>query len=59
MEKAENVMENFMKKLDDSEFEKETLPDDGPDMNDVFVNERTNAYKQMLGSGVIDEVLND
>lgn len=59
MTEANVVMDNFMKRLAEDGFKKENQPNDGPQINDEFVDAQVLAFSNLLKSGIIDAALNE
>lgn len=57
MTKAKNIMDDFMKKFCSDEFERENLPNKGPQMDDAFVEKQLASYSKLLKSGIIEAAL--
>lgn len=57
MTKANEVMDIFMKRLSNGEFEKENLPNDGPNIDTEFIEEKMQSYAMLLQSGIVSEAL--
>lgn len=59
MKNACEVMDNFMKKLENNKFPKETqIQENGPDITKEFVEEQAELYAGLLqNGGIIDAVV--
>ena len=57
MTDANEVMDLFMKRLSNGEFEKENLPNDGPEINADFIEEKLRSYSMLLKTGIVSAVL--
>ncbi len=59
MKVANEVMEDFMKKLGMDEYKKEYRPNRGPEINENFVNEQVMSYSRLLKSDIMKVVMDD
>lgn len=57
MTKANEVMDNFMKKLGNGVYKKENQPNDGPVFDEGFVAAQLKSYSDLLDSNIISDVL--
>ena len=48
MTDANEVMDLFMKRLSNGEFEKENLSNDWPEINDDFIEKKLRSYSMLL-----------
>ena len=56
MKKSEEIMNEFLTKLESNEFKKENLPNSGNTMTDEYVTAQVSAYSDFLKSGAGDEI---
>lgn len=54
MTNASIFMDEFMRKLENNEFQKENQPNNGPDLDDSFVKQQLASYVRVLKSGIMD-----
>ena len=59
MVEASAVMERFMEKLRNNEFEKENQPNNGPDINSEFIKKQLDSYSGLIKSGLLEDVLSE
>lgn len=59
MKDAKVVMERFMKKLSEDGFKKENQPNNGPDIDEEFINTQVESYSALLGSGIVELALGE
>jgi hypothetical protein len=57
MIEAKVAMERFMARLSNGEFKKENQPNDGPEIDEDFINAQLQTYSNLLKSGIIENVL--
>lgn len=57
MTEAGVVMEQFMGKLGNHEFEKENQPNNGPEISPEFIEEQLQSYSRLLKSGIVEAAL--
>lgn len=57
MTDANVVMDQFMKRLSDNGFKKENQPNDGPDIDEKFIEKKLQSYSSLLKSGIIEAAL--
>lgn len=55
MLEAKDVMDNFMKKLDESNLRKENVLCGEQDMTSAFVNEQLRSYSKLLKLGIMQQ----
>lgn len=53
------IMNNFMKKLEADEYQKENRSNNGPEINLEFIKEQLMSYSKLLESGIIDVALGE
>ena len=58
MKSANEVMDRFMELLSSGSFVKDNQPNDGPELNQEFVDETVSAYSTFLKSGILDIIPN-
>ena len=56
MRKSEEIMNEFLAKLENNGFKKENLPNSGNIMTDEYVTTQVSAYSDFLKSGAGDEI---
>lgn len=59
MTNASVVMDQFMKRLSDNGFKKENQPNDGPNIDEDFIEKKLQSYSNLLKSGIIEEALDE
>lgn len=57
MTDANVVMDQFMKRLSDNGFKKENQPNDGPDIDEKFIEKKLQSCSNLLKSGIIEAAL--
>lgn len=55
MLEAKDVMDIFMKKLDENNLRKENVLCGEQDMTSAFINEKLEAYSKLLKSGIMQQ----
>lgn len=59
MTKASVVMDRFMERLGNDEFEKENQPNNGPEISLGFIDDQLQSYSKLLRSGIIEMALSE
>lgn len=59
MTDANAVMDRFMKRLGNNEFEKENQPNNDPEISEDFIDAQLQSYSKLLKSGIVEAVLNE
>lgn len=59
MKDASVVMDRFMERLGNNEFEKENQPNNGPDISLDFIDEQLQSYSKLLRSGIVEAALRE
>lgn len=59
MTEANAVMDRFVERLGNSEFEKENQPNNGPEISLDFIDEQLQSYSKLLKSGIVEAALSE
>ena len=57
MTEAKVVMDGFMERLGNNEFEKENQPNNGPEISLDFIDAQLQSYSKLLKSGIVEAAL--
>ena len=57
MTEAKVVMDRFMERLGNNEFEKENQPNNGPEISLDFIDAQLQSYSKLLKSGIVEAAL--
>ncbi len=59
MTEAKFVMDRFMERLGNNEFEKENQPNNGPEISLDFIDTQLQSYSKLLKSGIVEAALSE
>lgn len=59
MTEAKVVMDCFMERLGNNEFEKENQPNNGPEISSEFIGVELQSYSKLLKSGIVEAALSE
>lgn len=58
MRDTKEVMDNFMNKLKNACFDRDSQPNNGPQITEQFINEKLSTYERLLDTSVFKCAIN-